>query len=881
MKRIVSLVLALSMVMSMFTFSFAGTELTDIAGTEYEAAVEALVELGIVSGYPDKTYLPEEKVTRAQMAKLLVIAAGLERAAQVSVGATKFNDVPANHWACGYINVASEYGYIVGYGDGNFGPDATVTYSQAVTMVIRALGYTTVVEAKGTWPTNYINKAEQLNVLDDVEYKTYDDGATRGNVALLIWNMLRTYMWDVTGENESAGLDYSDKGEVTMIDKYFEKYTYTTVDFEDFRIEDGEIIVTLDDNDVAEDKAALKDKAGEYTYADADFYTFVPGTEVEVLVNEKEGTLLMMVPNGEDKLVEGTVADLTDEDGLDYDFSGEAPEVDYVYGILDDEVICDDYRTLEVTSEYVYEVKEKADKWFKYNKHDRFEYDDDEDTETIFIVDGEFGSFDDIKEGDVVSFVTCDNRATFYIVDGSKVEGRLNAYVANDYTMEIGKEELTVADNAVYVVDPKDEDEIAGADLKTARVHLDMKNEDVVAHLDFLNRVVRVEFDGELGDDDEEETSFGFYAIKTWVEKASARVYEVDLENEDGKATYKFAYETAENRALVADIMEYQEENDIRNIFYYVEFNEDGEIVDIAPLTDGASYPADAEAGDDVTFVGALSGEDYNEDNAVFTVTGCAEFSKIKVSKDTVIVTPVEDKDEEGKLVDVLFETGAELLDDLADDENVYVVYVYNDEKTVNPTAKYVVLEDAVNAKSDDIFALITKLENDDVYETTIVLEDEDGDETTIRGVELDLSDFAEGMLVKFETEEDDDELKLSSIELVVDPADTHNWAATVTLVDGTEAKLDLPGDLEDLAIDLADEDTLEMYEEYRVVVVNYVEEGENEYEISSFEEIKVSDVSFVEDDLFLDNGYNVTPNGGQGKGDLMIIITGYEAPEQ
>ena len=46
MKRIVSLVLALSMVLSMFATAFAGTTLTDIVGTEYESAVSALVELG-------------------------------------------------------------------------------------------------------------------------------------------------------------------------------------------------------------------------------------------------------------------------------------------------------------------------------------------------------------------------------------------------------------------------------------------------------------------------------------------------------------------------------------------------------------------------------------------------------------------------------------------------------------------------------------------------------------------------------------------------------------------------------------------------------------------------------------------------------------------
>jgi len=148
----------------MFSFSFASSSLKDIEGTEYEAAVEALVKLGVVSGYENNTYQPERVVSRAEMAKLLVVAAGLEPAAEVATGATRFSDVPGSHWASGYINVAAEYGYIVGYPDGTFHPDTQVKYSEAVTMALRVLGYRTVVEAKGTWPTNYIAKAQDLNV---------------------------------------------------------------------------------------------------------------------------------------------------------------------------------------------------------------------------------------------------------------------------------------------------------------------------------------------------------------------------------------------------------------------------------------------------------------------------------------------------------------------------------------------------------------------------------------------------------------------------------------------------------------------------------------------------------------------------------------------
>ena len=81
----------------------------------------------------------------------------------------------------------------------------------------------------GTWPTNYISKAQEMKLLEDVNYSTYLDGATRGNVALLIWNVLRAPMWDITGESEKNGLTLSDINKETLIDKHFSDYTYATV----------------------------------------------------------------------------------------------------------------------------------------------------------------------------------------------------------------------------------------------------------------------------------------------------------------------------------------------------------------------------------------------------------------------------------------------------------------------------------------------------------------------------------------------------------------------------------------------------------------------------------------------------------------------------
>ena len=104
MKKLLALVLALAMALG--TFSFAAAAPEDVVGTEFEEAVVRLVALGIIDGFPDGTYKPGEPVTRAQFAKIVVASLGVGEAAQYAQGATKFSDVPADHWASGYINVA-------------------------------------------------------------------------------------------------------------------------------------------------------------------------------------------------------------------------------------------------------------------------------------------------------------------------------------------------------------------------------------------------------------------------------------------------------------------------------------------------------------------------------------------------------------------------------------------------------------------------------------------------------------------------------------------------------------------------------------------------------------------------------------------------------
>ncbi len=100
-------------------------------------AVEVLASRWIVNGMGSGEFAPNETVTRAQFAKMLVEAAGK---AEVAAGGTSFGDVPAKHWAAPWIQQASAVGWISGYEGGLFKPNAPVTRAEMMVMLANAAG---------------------------------------------------------------------------------------------------------------------------------------------------------------------------------------------------------------------------------------------------------------------------------------------------------------------------------------------------------------------------------------------------------------------------------------------------------------------------------------------------------------------------------------------------------------------------------------------------------------------------------------------------------------------------------------------------------------------------------------------------------------------
>ena len=216
LKKLIALIAVLALTLSTVAL---GATYTDVAeDSAYSVAVESLTKLGIVEGYEDGTYGPEQAVTRAEMATLIARIQGYGETAAANT-ATVFTDVPADYWASGYIALASNMGIVNGYGDGNFGPDDSVLFEQAVTMIMRTLGYEPYASTNGGYPTGYLAAAQRYGVTSGVSNAVSGTEANRGTIAQLLYNGIDTPImgqskWGTNGDIEytiydgTGDLDY-------------------------------------------------------------------------------------------------------------------------------------------------------------------------------------------------------------------------------------------------------------------------------------------------------------------------------------------------------------------------------------------------------------------------------------------------------------------------------------------------------------------------------------------------------------------------------------------------------------------------------------------------------------------------------------------------
>jgi len=241
MKLKLSLVLIC--VLAFTSTAFASFSDVDSSHINSEA-IDYVESLGIVQGYPDGTYKPDQPINRAEFTKI-IIATEYTQSQIDACNSVSFSDIGDGAWYTPYICVAEMNDIVGGYPDGTYGPANLITFAEASKIITNTLIEQTT-EGSEIWYRPYVRKLEDLDAIpstvEDFEHKL-----TRGEMAEMIWRIKE----EVFGEpsktyNQLNGTDTSGQTDETPSDVTFE-LTATNYEFSDteLRVDQGDTVTIV------------------------------------------------------------------------------------------------------------------------------------------------------------------------------------------------------------------------------------------------------------------------------------------------------------------------------------------------------------------------------------------------------------------------------------------------------------------------------------------------------------------------------------------------------------------------------------------------------------------------------------------------------------
>ena len=194
MKKLLAMVLALVMTLSLAVSANAAFKDADKVSADYSEAVAVLNGMGVFKGYEDGSFQPQGNITRAEVAAIVyrVYTADVKDA-KASMYATynKFSDMAGAGWAQGYIGYCANAALVKGYPNGTFQPSGKVTGYEVLAMILRAIGYDQNNEFTGAdWALHVAQTAQRAHVLDNVKGVDLNAPATRELVAELLFRAI-------------------------------------------------------------------------------------------------------------------------------------------------------------------------------------------------------------------------------------------------------------------------------------------------------------------------------------------------------------------------------------------------------------------------------------------------------------------------------------------------------------------------------------------------------------------------------------------------------------------------------------------------------------------------------------------------------------------
>ena len=197
LKRALSLLLSSTLVLGMLVMGGSAAGYKDVdASNDHQEAIEVLQAVGIMTGDQNGNFNPDGSITRNEMAVIMAHLLNLDY--DYYRGTNPFTDVP--EWAAPYVAACAAEGVVAGIGNGQYGGDNKVTAAEASLMIMKALGYFQNAEDFGTdWQVATIRQASYIDLFNNINANA-ESALTRGQVAQLVLNGLKSDMVDFTGD---------------------------------------------------------------------------------------------------------------------------------------------------------------------------------------------------------------------------------------------------------------------------------------------------------------------------------------------------------------------------------------------------------------------------------------------------------------------------------------------------------------------------------------------------------------------------------------------------------------------------------------------------------------------------------------------------------
>lgn len=457
MKRILSLILTVSVVISMFIIP-QSVYSADYESFEKELAI--LTDIGIVDSEFQKKNA-EDKVTRGEYAKLICALINLSSGS--SEFEVKFLDVPADETHFASIMTLEGLGYINGYSETEFLPNREITLTEAMKIVVRIMGYTYLANSQGGYPTGYQYTATNLGLTKGIK-NNYNLSACFADIVKMLYNSLDIDIAKVTGVSDNGDKNYTIVEDENILTEYHKMQktkgivtanqltgimNYAPVP-EDTISVDGVIYGVKDSGNmtllgyeveliysIAEDG---DDKIVSIVKAEKPEYTFE--LDIEDIYDQKDNTIIYEDDNG-------NIESITFDKSADIIYNGEKKSVDNKFfttlsqgtvkflktsGGSYNVVIINDFKTMVVDT-----INENnkilTDRYTKVENNVTVKYtlDLSDDNKLVTIMDSNDKpvNFHYISSGDILTYAENENNVVVY-VGGETVNGEISEVFVED-----------------------------------------------------------------------------------------------------------------------------------------------------------------------------------------------------------------------------------------------------------------------------------------------------------------------------------------------------------------------------------------------------------------------------------------------------------------